>query len=165
MSSINEQELRKRRCCFTGHRPEKLNVSEKEVKALLEIAIDKAVQDGFVTFITGMARGVDTWAAEIVLEKKKKNKDLHLICALPHPNFDTNRSIVEKMKFAKILKKADLIREINNHYFTGCYQVRNEWMVDRSNRVISVFNGQKSGTKNTIDYAKRKGIEVFNVID
>lgn len=165
MSRINEQELRKRRCCFTGHRPEKLNVSEKEVKALLELAIDKAVQDGFVTFITGMAMGTDIWAAEIVLEKKKKNKDLHLICALPHPNFDTNRSIVEKMKFAKILKKADLIREINNHYFTGCYQVRNEWMVDRSNRVISVFNGQKSGTKNTIDYAKRKGIEVFNVID
>ena len=59
MSNINEQELRKRRCCFTGHRPEKLKVDEKEVKALLERAIDEAIQDGFVTFITGMARGVD----------------------------------------------------------------------------------------------------------
>ena len=68
------------------------------------------------------------------------------------------------MKFAKILKKADLIREINNHYFTGCYQVRNEWMVDKSNLVISVCNGQKSGTKNTIDYAKRKGIKVNNLL-
>ena len=29
-------------------------------------------------------------------------------------------------------------------------QVRNEWMVDRSNLVIAVFNGQKSGTKNDI---------------
>ena len=165
MSSINEQELRKRRCCFTGHRPEKLKVGEKEVKTLLERAIDEAIQDGFITFITGMARGVDTWAAEIVLEKKKTNKELHLICALPHPNFDRNRSIVEKMKFAKILKKADLIREINNHYFTGCYQVRNEWLVDKASRVIAVFNGQKSGTKNTIDYAKRKGIEVVNVLN
>ena len=33
----------------------------------LEAAILQAVDDGFVTFISGMARGVDIWAAEIVL--------------------------------------------------------------------------------------------------
>ena len=72
--------------------------------------------------------------------------------------------MTEKMKFNKTIKKADLVKEINDHYFTGCYQVRNEWMVDRSNLVIAVFNSQKSGTKNTVDYAKRKGIRVVNVI-
>ena len=75
------------------------------------------------------------------------------------------RSMTEKMKFNKILKNADLVKEINDHYFTGCYQVRNEWMVDRSNLVIAVFNGQKSGTKNTVDYAFRKGIGVINVLN
>ena len=59
------------RCCFTGHRPEKLSLSENEVKHLLEKAIDNAIADGYVTFITGMAKGTDIWAAEIVLEKKK----------------------------------------------------------------------------------------------
>lgn len=112
-----------------------------------------------------MAMGTDIWAAEIVLERKKMNKDLHLICALPHPNFESRRSMTEKMKFNKILKNADLVKEINDHYFTGCYQVRNEWMVDRSNLVIAVFNGQKSGTKNTVDYAFRKGIGVINVLN
>ena len=38
-------------------------------------------------------------------------------------------------------------------------------MADMSNLVIAVFNGQKSGTKNTVDYAKRKGINVVNVLD
>ena len=71
----------------------------------------------------------------------------------------------EKMRFNEIIKKADLVKEINNHYFTGCYQVRNEWMVDRSNLVRAVFNGQKSGTKNTVDYAKRKDVRVMNVLD
>ena len=37
-------------------------------------------------------------------------------------------------------------------------------MVDRSNLVIAVFNGQKSGTKNTVDYAKKKNVQVVNVI-
>ncbi len=162
---MNHEELRLHRCCFTGHRPDKMEHGEKEIKPLLEKAIDEAIVEGYVTFITGMAMGTDIWAAEIVLERKKRNNNLHLICALPHPGFESRRSMTEKMRFNKIIKKADLVKEINDHYFTGCYQVRNEWMVDRSNLVIAVFNGQKSGTKNTVDYAKRKGIRIINVLD
>ena len=73
-----------------------------------------------------------------------------------NPNFESRRSMAEKMRFNKIIKKADLVKEINDHYFTGCYQVRNEWMVDRSNLVIAVFNGQKSGTKNTVIMKREK---------
>ena len=162
--AMNQEELRLHRCCFTGHRPDKMELGEKEIKPLLEKAIDDAIADGYVTFITGMAMGTDIWAAEIVLERKKRNENLHLICALPHPNFESRRSMTEKMRFNKIIKNADLVKEINDHYFTGCYQVRNEWMVDRSNLVIAVFNGQKSGTKNTVDYAKKKGVMVINVL-
>ena len=161
---MSENELRKHRCCFTGHRPDKMEQGEKEIKQLLEKAIDDAIENGFITFITGMAMGTDIWAAEIVLERKKTNSELHLICALPHPGFEKPRSMAEKMRFNRIIKKADLVKEINDHYFRACYQVRNEWMVDRSNLVIAVFNGQKSGTKNTIDYAKKRSIAVINVI-
>ena len=71
----------------------------------------------------------------------------------------------EKTKFNRILRKADIVKEINDHYFPGCYQVRNQWMVDRSNLVIAVFNGKRGGTKNTIDYADGKGICVVNVLE
>ncbi len=162
---MSENELRKHRCCFTGHRPNKLNLTEKEVKKLLEKAIDEAIADGYVTFISGMAPGVDVWAAEIVLDRKRKNKNLHLVCALPHPGFEKRRSEAEKQLFENILQKADLVKMINDHYFSGCYQVRNTWMVDRSNLVISVFSGKKGGTKNTIDYAFKKGALIYSVLD
>ena len=38
-------------------------------------------------------------------------------------------------------------------------------MVDHSNLVIAVWNGTPSGTKNTIDYAERKGVKVVNVLE
>lgn len=66
--------MESKRCCFTGHRSEKLNVSEREVKKLLRQAINEAIEDGFLTYITGMSRGIDMWAAEIVLSIKKHNK-------------------------------------------------------------------------------------------
>ena len=52
------------------------------------------------------------------------------------------------------------ISVITSEYHTGVYQIRNEWMVNHSARVIAVFNGQPSGTKNTIDYAKNQGVPV-----
>ena len=113
------EELRLHRCCFTGHRPDKMELGEKEIKPMLEKAIDDAIADGYVTFITGMAMGTDIWAAEIVLERKKRNKDLHLICALPHPNFESRRSMTERMRFNKIIRKADIVKEINAHYSAG----------------------------------------------
>lgn len=123
-------------CCFTGHRPNKLEQSENEIKELLGKAIIDAIDNGCTTFITGMAMGVDIWAAEIVLEKKRENPGLNLICALPHPKFEKRRSESEIMRFKKIIEAATEIVDVNNHYYTGCYQVRNEWMVDRSSLVI-----------------------------
>ena len=33
---MNQEELRLHRCCFTGHRPDKMELGEKEIKPLLE---------------------------------------------------------------------------------------------------------------------------------
>ena len=156
----SEADLRLHRCCFTGHRPEKLNTSEKEVKAALRKQIDQAVHDGFKVFITGMARGVDLWAAEIVLDLRKRNKEIRLICAIPHEGFEARWSPSWQELYRYVLAEADLTRVISKGYHTGVYQVRNEWMVNHSTRVIAVFNGQPSGTKNTIDYAYRQGVPV-----
>ena len=87
---MSEAEKRKHRLYFTGHRPEKLHCGEATVCAILEGSIDAAISDGFMTFISGMARGVDIWAAEIVLARKATNPEIRLICALPHPDFESD---------------------------------------------------------------------------
>ena len=163
---MTEQEKRAHRCCFTGHRPEKLSLPESEVKAELEKEIRLAIADGINVFITGMAPGVDIWAAEIVLELRKKEElSLKLIAASPHPGFENRWSIEWQKRYAAVMAKADFIKEVCSHYSRGCYQIRNEWMVDHSARVIAVWNGSPSGTKNTIVYAKRKGVPVINILD
>ena len=156
--------MREHRCCFTGHRPGKISLNEREMKRLLETAIDAAIAQGYVTFISGMAQGTDIYAAEIILEKRRTNNNLHLICALPHPDFDSRRSLYEKLRFERIIRKADFVKEVNDHYFTGCYQVRNKWMVDHAARLIAVWNGQPSGTGNTVAYAQRQNVEVINIL-
>ena len=157
---LSEEEKRMHRCCFTEHRPEKLIRSEKEIKAALREEINLAIQDGLTVFITGMARGVDLWAAEIVLDLRKRNQAIKLICAIPHEGFEARWSAEWKHLYRYIQDNADLVRVIGKGYYSGVYQIRNEWMVNHSARLIAVFNGQPSGTKNTIDYAECRGVPV-----
>ncbi len=157
--------MESKRCCFTGHRPEKLHISEREVKNLLKTAIKQAIEDGFLTFITGMARGIDMWAGEIVLSLKKKNPDIHLICTPPYEGFEKRWDISEQKLYHHILENADFTKYICKHYSKQCFQIRNCYMVDHSKRVIAAFNGKNGGTKNTINHANKKGIEVTNIFD
>ena len=53
---------------------------------------------------------------------------------------------------------------IYHHYHNGVFQQRNAWMVDRSNRLIAYYNGTPGGTRNTIEYAEKKGVEVEKYI-
>lgn len=159
-----EAEMRRHRCCFTGHRPEKLVRPDKEIKAALKREIDRAVQEGLTVFITGMARGVDLWAAEIVLDLRNRNKEIKLICAIPLEGFETRWSTEWKRIYWLVKEEADLVRVISKGYHAGVYQIRNQWMVDHSSRVIAVYNGKPSGTKNTIDYAMYRGVPV-RIID
>ena len=38
--------------------------------------------------------------------------------------------------------------------------IRNEWMVDHSARVIAIYNRTAGGTKKTIDYAEYRDVKV-----
>lgn len=52
---MTEQEKRLHRCCFTGHRPEKLFLVDREIIKELEREIKAAIERGYTTFISGMA--------------------------------------------------------------------------------------------------------------
>ena len=160
---MTETEKRMHRVCFTGHRPEKLTRHEKSIKKDLEKEIRQAVADGLNVFITGMARGVDIWAAQIVLMLRDEGYDVKLMCVCPYEGFERGWSQEWQKAYRVILAAADFVKYICADYNRSCFQVRNEWLVNHSTRVIAVFNGVKSGTKNTIDYAMKVGVPVVRI--
>ena len=56
---LSKCENRKRRCAFTGHRPEKVVGCEGRIIVALRKEILKSIDDGCNVFLTGMSRGVD----------------------------------------------------------------------------------------------------------
>ena len=160
---MTENEKRMHRACFTGHRPEKLTRTEKDIVRDLEKEIRQAIADGLSVFITGMARGVDIWAAQIVLSLRNSGYDIKLICACPYDGFESGWSKDWQKQYKEILAAADYVKYVCEGYSRSCFQIRNEWMVNHAARVIAVFNGEKSDTKNTKDYAATAGIPVVRI--
>ena len=152
-------------CCFTGHRPEKCIGSEDVIRAFLLKKIQNAIHDGFDTFITGMAPGVDIWAAEEVLKIKEENSEIKLVCAVPFKGVERKRTAEQKELFNQIMDRSDSITYICPKQTRWCFYARDRWMVDHSARIIAVFNGTPGGTEYTINYAQKKNRKVVLIKD
>ena len=157
---LSEPIPRQHSCAFSGHRPEKVYGSEGRIIVELRKEILKAIADGYRVFLSGMSRGVDIWAADIVIELRRYNKDLKLICVVPYTGVEESWSVDWQKHYKMVLKQADFIHVLSDHFSPGIYQKRNQWLVNHSSRLIAVYNGERSGTENTIEYAQEQGIPV-----
>lgn len=155
-------------CCFTGHRPQHLPWISKEdephcleLKKVISEAIDIAIKDGYTNFYCGMALGIDTFCAEAVIEKMKKNKNIKLHAALPCPEQQLGWRENEKERFESILKHTSTKTVISPLYTDTCMISRNRFMVDNSQRLIAVWSGFfRGGTAYTVRYAKKENKEI-----
>ncbi len=161
---------REKVACFTGHRPNHLpflldesDRDFKKFKRILKKIIEGEIKNGISHFISGMAIGFDTLAAEIVLELKNKY-DITLECAIPCKNQDRLWNLSQKNKYESVLKKADKVTLVSDfNYFNGCMQIRNRYMIESSSVVIALFNNsyKTGGTKSTVDYGIKKGLKII----
>jgi uncharacterized phage-like protein YoqJ len=161
-------------CCFTGHRPCMLPWGEDEsearclrLKALLAQEIERAWQEGFRQFWCGMARGADLYYAEAVLACQSVHPEVELLAAVPCPNQTRGWPEPEVERYWHILHwiGGDRCTLVSPAWTKQCMHLRNEYMVDRSSRLIAVYDGESAGgTRYTLQYAMKKGLECI-VID
>lgn len=138
---------------FTGHRPNKLNgfdipnpiynfVCQEIVKALKEIRPDKV--------ISGMALGVDQWAAFVAYKL-----GIPFVAAIPFENQECKWPSKSQEIYRKLRKLASEEVIVSPGGYTAAkMQIRNQWMCDKADKLIAVYNGDKfGGTFNCVQYA------------
>lgn len=154
--------------CFTGHRTEKLpdggdenSPVTKAIKSLLYKAVSDCIDDGCKCFVTGLARGIDLWAGEIVLDQKARGKDIRLTAVFPYRGHGANFKGYDKWAFGNIVHEADEIVYASEEYTPYCMKKRNEYMVNRSGKIIAVVSDYRSGTGQTIRLAEKAGLDII----
>ena len=150
-------------CCFTGHR---IIGDDFELQKLIDLVVDLHKNKGVDTFICGGALGFDTYAAAAVRTAQHMGYDVKLHIYVPCNNQSEKWNEAQKRVYNSILNLADYVDMVDRPYFDGCMKIRNYKMVDNSAYCIAYYhenNSFRSGTGQTVRYAKKQGLTVINL--
>ena len=158
-------------CSFTGYRPEKFAFFKEsdprctELKFKICAKINMLIVQGYTSFITGMARGVDIWAAEMVLHlSRNTDKDVKLYAAVPYPKQQETWYEWEKDRYNEVLRLCKGVFVLEDHYTPKCMTNRNDFLVKHADSIISVYDGKPGGTSYTLMAASKKNINIINIV-
>jgi uncharacterized phage-like protein YoqJ len=147
---------------FTGHRPNKLggyklpNPTYMKVCQQIESIILELKP---LKIISGMALGVDQWAAFIAIKL-----GVPFIAAVPFKKQESKWPIDSQRIFNQLIQKAEEVILVSpGEYSVHKMQIRNEWMVDNCDQLVAVWDGTAGGTANCINYAKSKNKNIIYV--
>lgn len=137
---------------FTGHRPDKLGGWDP-LHPVVE-SVKKSIRDFLAVrwpryVISGMALGVDQWAAQTCVDL-----GIPFIAALPCEGMEVTWPLPSQERFRVLLAKArQQVIVSPGPYKPWKMQRRNEWMVDNCELLAAVHDGSSGGTYNCIEYA------------
>ncbi len=156
--------MREITCCFTGHRE---IPAEKYMylKGRLDEELEGLIKSGFKIFCAGGAKGFDTVAAMSVLAAKENNPEIKLVLILPCPEQADRWNEIDKLNYEEIKRRADEVTVVSEHYTRFCMQQRNRALVDSASVCICYLEKNTGGTAYTVNYAKKSGLKIINVID
>lgn len=152
----------KKSCCFTGHR----HISNEDilrVVAMLDELIAEHIGKGFTRYLAGGALGFDTLAAQAVLRAREKNNGIKLVIVQPCRDQDVKWHEADKSEYRRILTAADEVICLSDHYYNGCMQKRNRYLVNNSGLCIAYMRDTRGGTAYTVQYAQKQNIPVINI--
>jgi uncharacterized phage-like protein YoqJ len=145
---------------FTGHRPPRLggyvpNSLHYKCKQAINEIYDSHIADDSFEVISGMAQGIDLWAAEAALDR-----GIHLVAALPYKGMGERWPTQDKTKLFELLERANRTHIVCAKYSKISYVVRDKWMVDHCEKLYAFWDGQKTGgTWITLNYAMKNGVD------
>lgn len=151
------------RVAFSGYRPDKLPFFGDDDPLFTDFLnrirtqLKKLIEEGADSFISGMAVGCDTYCAELVLELQKQYPNIKLTAAVPCADQASRWSKAQQEHYYELLKKCSEKVVLADHYYNGCMQKRNRYMVDNCDVLLAIFDGKPGGTMNTVNYAKSIG--------
>lgn len=157
-------------CAFTGHRPQKLPWGSNEldprclaVKEMIRRRLEEAYELGCREFLCGMAQGCDTYFAEAVVELRKQRPDVRLTAMIPWPGQAEGWQWADRQRYERLCSLCDSREVLEPAYTSGCALRRNSEMVRRSQMLVSVYDGNPSGTGNTVRQAEKLGLHILAV--
>ena len=157
-------------CAFTGHRAAKLPWGYREddpacleLKQRLQDAVFALYGEGCRRFYCGMANGCDMYFCEAVLELREERPDATIEAVIPWEGQADRWGDALRRRYDRLVSECDFQTLVQTHYSQDCMMRRNRYMVDHADILLAVYNGKSGGTRSTMLYAMRRGLQIIEL--
>lgn len=148
--------------CGTGHRPPRLGLSYASGdEEFLENFAMVCLLDRLPTkVLSGMAQGWDMALAKAAVALK-----IPFVACIPFEGQEKKWPQSSQLRYQNLLDKAEKsVIVCTGGYAASKFWLRDKYMVDNSDMVLALFDGEPvGGTWLTSDYASKQGKSVINV--
>ena len=150
----------------TGHRPEKLGGHGIQTRlALGGLATEYLSVQRPSKVISGMAPGWDQALAGAAVAL-----NIPFIAAVPFAGQHKRWPAESQERYLRLLGMAEDVVNVAGSFppisgiqVSRAMQARNEWMVDRADKMVALWDGSWGGTFNCVRYAEKKGVPIDNL--
>ncbi len=155
------EDLKAKTCCVAGHS----DIPDHQIEYVrerLKQGVERAIDDGYIHFLTDFTEGTDQLFAEVVAELREKNNTLRLEAVLPYrARYD--ELLHDKNTHPLIITCADVCFS-SEEFSRNCWLVNRREQVRRSSRMIVVFDGRDAGgTVQAIRIAHAQEIKIREI--
>ena len=69
----------------------------------------------------------------------------------------------QRQRYRALVESCDFETMVSSVYSSSCMQRRDRYMVDHASLLIAAFDGSAGGTRYTVEYAMRRGLDVVDL--
>ncbi|MCC8034965.1 MAG: DUF1273 domain-containing protein [Rikenellaceae bacterium] len=115
------------------------------IAARLDTAVGNLMEEGFDTFLCGMAAGFDLMAGLAVCRRIAAGRQANLIALIPFPGQADRFRPQDREAYRKILSfcRSEVI--VSPQYRRDCFHRRNDLLVNHSSALICYYDGSPGG--------------------
>lgn len=145
---------------FFGHR-EIYDIQNIE-KKLERIIIDLIIENDYVEFLIGRDGEFDRLVSSVIRKCKKNIRDdnnAHVLI-LPYMTAEFKNNM---NSFNEFYDEIEICEESANAHFKAAHQIRNRYMVKRSNLVVFYVEHFSGGAYKTLKFAEKENANFINI--
>lgn len=152
---------------ITGYRPHELGIFNDKhpgvpiIKKALENQLRPLIEDGLEWIVISGQQGVETWAAQVVLELKSDYPELKYSIITPFLEQEKNWNEHKQATYMHIVSKADFVTSVTKRPYEAPWQFieKDKFIIDNTDATLLVYDEENEGSPKYVLQLLRKYIE------
>lgn len=159
-----------KRIIITGYKAHELGIFNDKhpgitiIKKALTDAIKQLIDEGLEWVIISGQQGVETWAAEVIIDLKQSFEELKYAIITPFLNQEASWNEQKQAKYQRILSQADFVTAVTKKQYEAPWQFteKDKFIITNSDGILLIYDEENEGSPKYIKRLAEKYADKHN---